>query len=99
MPRVMTLKPRAQATQSRVRTKLARDSRMTGERLQRLRLELWVQNPLCKSCLKLTQYPYGFHIDHIVPLWQGGGENAANRQLLCVNCHDLKTIAEGKERG
>lgn len=38
-------------------------------------------------------------IDHRVPLHLGGAESDANRWLLCVDCHRLKTEKEEKERG
>lgn len=36
--------------------------------------------------------------DHIVPLQQGGEDNATNTQTLCITCHRLKTNLENKER-
>ena len=33
--------------------------------------------------------------DHIVPVSRGGGEAAANRQLLHGHCHDAKTARDG----
>lgn len=49
--------------------------------------------------------PAGFHIpqawgeiDHIVPLWEGGTDDAYNLQLLCCDCHKKKTLKEQKRR-
>jgi hypothetical protein len=32
--------------------------------------------------------------DHVVPVWQGGGAELANGQLLCKLCHGLKSLYE-----
>lgn len=33
-----------------------------------------------------------FHIDHITALARGGDNSLANKQLLCIDCHKLKTF-------
>jgi 5-methylcytosine-specific restriction endonuclease McrA len=35
------------------------------------------------------------HVDHITPASQGGGDDDANLQALCIYCHGQKTGAEG----
>lgn len=40
-------------------------------------------------------FPY-LQNDHIVPRHLGGGDEPENRQLLCPNCHVLKTMTEIK---
>lgn len=35
-------------------------------------------------------------IDHIIPLFQGGREEFANYQPLCVACHKVKTAHDAK---
>lgn len=37
-------------------------------------------------------------LDHIKPLHLGGSNDYGNLQLLCVDCHGEKTVAERKER-
>lgn len=99
MGRTKALPPRAKPMkQERARTIITSDRRITGQALQRLRLEMWSQDPWCKGCGRITAYPYGFNIDHIVPLEQGGEDAEHNRQLLCIECHDLKTKHEAKQR-
>lgn len=49
----------------------------------------------CKY-LKLSGYPdcrlpYGYEVDHIVPLCSGGPDVAENMQLLSIQSHDEKT--------
>lgn len=38
--------------------------------------------------------PYGYEIDHIVPLSQGGSDDPSNMQLLTVEQHRAKTARE-----
>jgi len=44
---------------------------------------------VCQLCGRL-----GAHVDHVVPLSQGGSDDDENKQLLCVECHDAKSRAE-----
>lgn len=41
-----------------------------------------------------TSVPYGYEIDHIVPLSQGGSDSPYNMQLLTVEQHKAKTARE-----
>jgi 5-methylcytosine-specific restriction protein A len=34
--------------------------------------------------------------DHVIPLAEGGPDNAENAQGLCENCHDRKTEQDAK---
>jgi len=46
---------------------------------------------VCRGCeQKLKFGPYGFHLDHIVPLSLKGPDVPANIQLLCVKCNCSK---------
>jgi 5-methylcytosine-specific restriction enzyme A len=47
----------------------------------------------CRICGRL-----GTVVDHIVPLWKGGSDDADNKQTLCPPCHDAKTAQEAAER-
>ena len=38
-------------------------------------------------------------VDHIIPLFQGGTDDSYNMQLLCYDCHKVKTINERKKDG
>jgi len=42
-------------------------------------------------CGKLTDYPDGFELDHVVPLFKGGADVDDNLQVLHVECHATKT--------
>ncbi len=48
---------------------------------------------VCKAVL-----PPSYEIDHVEPLWRGGGDCASNLQAVCPNCHALKTQRESVER-
>lgn len=90
--RITTLKPRLQALDTRrVRPMVTADNRMTGSGLQRRRLSVWSRDPYCAGCRKLTAFPEGFALDHIVALVNGGEDTEANCQVLCHACHDSKT--------
>ena len=50
----------------------------------------------CKSCDALLDAT--FHIDHAIPLWNGGDDEQHNFQALCVSGHAHKTQAEEVDR-
>ena len=45
----------------------------------------------CRSCGIVTK---DLEVDHIVNVAEGGTDNDANLQALCVPCHQAKTSAE-----
>ncbi len=51
----------------------------------------------CRSC-DLVYPPRFLNVDHIVPLIDGGTDVLDNLQILCVDCHRLKTTAEARAR-
>ena len=64
---------------------------------RRLSKYMLAKFPLCKVC----NVPAA-HVDHIVPVVQGGQAfNEENLQTLCVSCHSRKTAKEvfNKDRG
>ena len=53
----------------------------------------------------LKEYPYcvkcgrpAVHCDHIIPIRDGGTNDAGNRQSMCHSCHNSKTAAEMARR-
>ena len=50
----------------------------------------------CACCRVLL--PVGWHLDHRVPLADGGADDASNMQPLCTPCHTLKTARENAGR-
>ncbi|WP_158784615.1 HNH endonuclease [Pantoea sp. BAV 3049] len=95
MTKLTTLKPRlAVANTQRLKAMTVADHRMTGWKLQQRRKRLWAANPCCAECGRLTEYPHGFELDHIVSLYQGGPDTDDNCQILCNGengCHRKKT--------
>lgn len=45
-----------------------------------------------------SELPYGYEIDHIIPLSEGGTDDPSNMQLLTINQHKRKTARERKNR-
>lgn len=108
MGRLTTVKPRLQMAASRPLQALpaVADRRITGRALQARRLKVWSRNPHCAHCGRLCDFPSGFELDHVVPLYQGGADDESNCQVLCVawktvdgqrvklGCHEAKTRAD-----
>lgn len=106
--RLTTVKPRLQAAPSRKVQPLptTREHRLTGRKLQDRRMKVWTRNPHCAHCGKLCDFPGGFELDHVVPLYLGGADDESNCQVLCVawktvngqrvklGCHAEKTARD-----
>jgi 5-methylcytosine-specific restriction protein A len=52
----------------------------------------------CQACQRVV-YGRKAHVDHIVPLEDGGTDAAGNLQTLCEACHGRKTRAEQGRKG
>ena len=51
--------------------------------------------PLCKKCKDEGKTKKADHVDHIVPISQGGERlDWLNLQSLCIKCHNSKTASE-----
>lgn len=68
--------------------------RITGSQRQKRRFNLWIENPHCAHCGRLVDYPDGFELDHVIPLFKGGKDIIENCQVLCIECHRKKTKEE-----
>lgn len=68
--------------------------RIMGDTLQKLRFKFWKASPYCANCGRLVDWPDGFHLDHILPLSQGGGNEETNLQILC-SWHDENGVWRG----
>lgn len=56
---------------------------------RRIRAEHLAQFPNCVSCGRP-----GSHVDHRIPLKQGGTHDHSNLQTLCAGCHSRKTASQ-----
>jgi|SRR6185503_5017944 len=59
---------------------------------------LWREATVCQRCGFVPEDPCQLQLDHIVPKWQGGTHCRENAQILCANCHAVKTAREARER-
>lgn len=69
--------------------------RIRGQKLQKLRLELWEKDPHCQMCRRLLA-PRDMVRDHIVNLADRGADTQENSQILCKPCHREKTTREAQ---
>jgi 5-methylcytosine-specific restriction endonuclease McrA len=65
--------------------------RITGRKLQALRLRIWSGHPYCARCKSLTAHPDGYELDHAIALTNSGTNDDDNLQVLCHPCHEVKT--------
>jgi 5-methylcytosine-specific restriction protein A len=106
MQKLRVLKPNLSTLSTTLRkAETLSDKRMAGRKLQDRRLRMWTRTPCCAICGRLTDWPYGFELDHIVRLDQGGKDTEDNCQVLCVytddtgnkaGCHAEKTSTENR---
>lgn len=71
--------------------------RIRGRRLQAIRKRVLQAEPLCRECAKQGRAILAVHVDHIDALMNGGVEDPhddSNRQPLCDECHEVKTVAD-----
>lgn len=52
----------------------------------------------CLACNRVT-YGAAAHVDHVMPLEEGGTDDDGNLQTLCESCHGRKTREEQRRRG
>ena len=73
-------------------------TRIRGRRLQRIRARNLSAQPLCVYCLESGRIRAATQIDHRIPLFLGGVDDDSNRQPLCDDCHEAKSIVERGHR-
>lgn len=50
--------------------------------------------PLCRMCRAKGRVTEAKHVDHIIPIEQGGTDDPDNLQSLCISCHAEKTAKD-----
>ena len=98
-----SLKPRvAPLDLRRVQPLTVRDQRnLSSYRWQQIRARiLRAANGACQcqECKSTGRLRPAHEVDHIVPVWEGGGEGDANLQAINRECHKAKTAAEAARR-
>ena len=53
-----------------------------------------MESPLCTHCQAKGLVKLGEELDHIVPVSKGGSNDPSNLQMLCKECHAVKTISD-----
>jgi 5-methylcytosine-specific restriction endonuclease McrA len=69
-------------------------SRIRGHQLNKIRNLKMMEQPLCVVCLSKGRTTLGQELDHIVPISKGGSNEDSNLQMLCSECHYLKTLSD-----
>ncbi|MFT0167496.1 HNH endonuclease [Paraburkholderia mimosarum] len=102
MSRLTTLKPRLETLKTArvqtLETKVGATPRIRGRRWMETRKRVALdQQFTCRRC-GLVWLPWRDQVDHRVPLEQGGSNDDDNLDLLCDDCHKLKTAEEASAR-
>lgn len=64
---------------------------------RRIRARVLAAEPSCRACRAMGVVTLARHVDHIIPLMQGGARlDRANLQPLCEQCHAEKTAREAR---
>ena len=61
---------------------------------QRLKEYIFAKEPICRIC----KNNIAEELDHIVPLFKGGGNEIENLQPICKPCHIDKSLIERNKR-
>lgn len=90
--RLRTIKSKAKSIDIRIGSKPSK--RITGSALMSIRGRILMRDCYtCQVCGRVDHGP-GLEVDHIVRLESGGKESDDNRQILCIDCHRVKTNLE-----
>lgn len=104
MARLATLHPRVRtANLARVRTATTAERRIVPnsaahraiKRAVAKRSRGWCE---CTQCQQSRAPLPAEEFDHVVPLWEGGGNGLGNWQHLNRECHKRKSAAEARRR-
>ena len=66
-----------------------------GRKWRRKREQILVRDGrLCQPCRAAGFVTLASEVDHIIPVAEGGSDDAANLQAICGPCHEAKSKAE-----
>lgn len=89
---------RWQPPKARPRSTRERDHYVSREwRARRARILVRDANR-CRDCGMVVSGKQA-HVDHIIPLEDGGTDADANLAVRCASCHSRKTIGEQRRKG
>lgn len=64
---------------------------------KRYSYQLRATNPKCNKCEAVLN-PRQLVVDHVIPVSYGGSfEDTRNHQVLCIQCHNVKTASEREQ--
>lgn len=90
--------PRWRPTRPRVRASKERAHYHTQD-WHAIRRDVLVRDAFrCRMCMRAVAGREA-HVDHILPLEDGGTDDALNLQVLCDECHGRKTRKEQAAKG
>ena len=95
-PRIATLNTAAVRNAT-----VAQDMRLTGARWRKARHQVLVEAKWlcqCADCSASGRVRIAHEVDHVVPVWEGGGDERTNLQAINRDCHARKTAAEAARR-
>lgn len=90
--------PRWKPTHARVKPAKEHAHYLTADWAARRQRILVRDANTCRECSVIVS-GRDAHVDHVIPLEDGGTDDAANLQTLCVRCHGAKTRAEQRRKG
>lgn len=71
------------------------ESRGYGAKWKRLRKAVIIRDEgFCVNCRGGGHLIHGNQCDHIIPKADGGTDDIDNLQLLCIPCHDAKSLTD-----
>ena len=75
---------------------MAKTERIRGRELQRRRERLFARSPWCVKCLPRGLKTRATIRARAVPLDEGGTEDEANEEALCLDCFEAKKETEAQ---
>lgn len=76
-------------------SRTSRHERGYGTAWEKLRLRILARDKhLCQPCKRSGRFKAGRTVDHVTPKARGGTDAETNLEVVCDDCHKIKTAAE-----